>query len=143
MKVIATTSDEHTAPAVVEKPGDGRIVPSKPEENNVLWLTTEGYERFGAPEHLCLKAGDISIHSDLLLHGSEPNRSQRRRCGLAIRYATSDVRITSEWKASSIHCRGADPGPSWPHHPRPDGDKPVFRVIGAERVAKEREREKA
>ncbi|MBA3710630.1 MAG: phytanoyl-CoA dioxygenase family protein [Planctomycetes bacterium] len=103
------------------------IKPSAPEENNVLWLTTEGYERYGTPEHVTLDAGEISIHSDLLLHGSETNRSQRRRCGLAIRYATSDVRRTnSDWTPKSIHCRGSVDPQAWPHHPRPQGDHPEF-----------------
>ncbi|XP_078116977.1 putative alpha-ketoglutarate-dependent hypophosphite dioxygenase [Sander vitreus] len=36
---------------------------------------------------LCpLLAGQMSIHDGLLVHASEPNRSQRRRCGFVIRY---------------------------------------------------------
>ena len=33
-----------------------------------------------------LKAGEISIHHGTIVHGSLPNRSPRRRCGLTIRY---------------------------------------------------------
>ena len=33
-----------------------------------------------------LHAGQVSVHSDLLLHGSGANRSDRRRAGLTIRY---------------------------------------------------------
>ena len=36
----------------------------------------------GRPVDDELKAGEISIHSDLLLHGSEANQSSKRRCGL-------------------------------------------------------------
>jgi non-heme Fe2+,alpha-ketoglutarate-dependent halogenase len=97
---------------------------SLPEEQNVLWLTTEGYERFGAPQATSLRAGELSLHSDLLLHGSPANTSDRRRCTVAIRYATMDVRLTSEWKPPSIRCRGVDPLGYWPHHPRPTGDQP-------------------
>jgi len=39
-----------------------------------------------------LTAGQMSIHSDLLLHGSGANESDRRRCGLTLRYCTADVR---------------------------------------------------
>lgn len=39
-----------------------------------------------------LRAGQMSLHDGLLLHGSPPNRSPRRRCGLAIRFVTPDVR---------------------------------------------------
>lgn len=41
---------------------------------------------------LTLDAGEASIHHANLVHGSPPNRSSRRRCGLAIRYMPPDVR---------------------------------------------------
>lgn len=44
---------------------------------------------------LVLKAGQISIHDGLAIHGSQPNRSQRRRCGLALTYIPTQVRPTS------------------------------------------------
>jgi ectoine hydroxylase-related dioxygenase (phytanoyl-CoA dioxygenase family) len=39
-----------------------------------------------------LRAGQMSLHDGMLLHGSHPNRSTRRRCGLAARFTTPDVR---------------------------------------------------
>jgi hypothetical protein len=39
-----------------------------------------------------LRAGQMSLHDGMLLHGSHPNRSARRRCGLAVRFTTPDVR---------------------------------------------------
>ena len=56
--------------------------PSDPAEHNVLNQTIENVERFGEPVDVELKAGEISVHCDLLLHGSEANNSNRRRCGL-------------------------------------------------------------
>ena len=53
-------------------------------------------------------AGQISLHSDWILHGSEPNRSNRRRCGPAMRYLSADVRAYDGWNANSIWCRGTD-----------------------------------
>ncbi len=41
---------------------------------------------------LPLKAGEISIHDGALIHGSLPNRSTRRRCGLTLRYIPTSVR---------------------------------------------------
>jgi ectoine hydroxylase-related dioxygenase (phytanoyl-CoA dioxygenase family) len=41
---------------------------------------------------LPLRAGQMSLHDGLLLHGSPANRSTRRRCGLAVRFTTPDVR---------------------------------------------------
>ena len=42
-----------------------------------------------------LRAGQMSLHDGMLLHGSHPNRSSRRRCGLAVRFTTPDVRQVS------------------------------------------------
>jgi ectoine hydroxylase-related dioxygenase (phytanoyl-CoA dioxygenase family) len=39
-----------------------------------------------------LKAGQISLHHGALIHGSNPNRSDRRRCGLTLRYVPASVK---------------------------------------------------
>jgi ectoine hydroxylase-related dioxygenase (phytanoyl-CoA dioxygenase family) len=39
-----------------------------------------------------LKAGEISLHHGLTVHGSQPNRSTRRRCGLAMIYIPTYVK---------------------------------------------------
>ena len=39
-----------------------------------------------------LKAGQISLHNDGLLHGSEANHSNRRRCGVTIRFSPVNVK---------------------------------------------------
>ena len=53
-------------------------------ENNVLSQTVDSAADYGdAPVALEMRAGQISLHSDWILHGSEPNGSNRRRCGLA------------------------------------------------------------
>ncbi|XP_041354742.1 phytanoyl-CoA dioxygenase domain-containing protein 1-like [Gigantopelta aegis] len=44
-----------------------------------------------------LKAGQMSLHHGHIVHGSEPNRSNRRRCGFVIRYiATTAYPIKDE-----------------------------------------------
>ncbi len=75
-----------------------------------------------APVALEMRAGQISLHSDWILHGSEPNRSDRRRCGLAMRYLSADVRAYLDWNTNSIWCRGTDPTGHWANHPRPPGE---------------------
>ena len=40
-----------------------------------------------------LKAGQCSLHFPWLIHGSEPNRSGRRRAGLPIRYIPTTTRV--------------------------------------------------
>ena len=39
-----------------------------------------------------LKAGQASLHHGLTVHGSNPNRSNRRRCGMTVRFTTPNVR---------------------------------------------------
>ena len=68
------------------------------------------------------RSGQISLHSDWILRGSEPNRSNRRRCGLAMRYLSADVRAYDGWNANSIWCRSIDAGGHWANHPRPHGE---------------------
>lgn len=41
-----------------------------------------------------LAPGDVSVHHPNLVHGSEPNRSTRRRAGLTIRYIPTAVEVT-------------------------------------------------
>jgi ectoine hydroxylase-related dioxygenase (phytanoyl-CoA dioxygenase family) len=96
---------------------------STAEEANVLNQTVSEPERYGdAPVSLELKAGQMSLHSDWLLHGSDPNHSERRRCGLAMRFLSSDVRAYNDWNQHSIICRGSEPSGHWANHPRPDGE---------------------
>jgi ectoine hydroxylase-related dioxygenase (phytanoyl-CoA dioxygenase family) len=46
--------------------------------------------------NLELKAGEISLHHGMTIHGSQPNRSPRRRCGLAMVYLPTHVRQAGE-----------------------------------------------
>ena len=61
---------------------------------------------------LPLRAGEISLHHGMLVHGSNPNRSTRRRCGLTLRYVPTSVRQTERnshgqgW--SAVLVRGTD-----------------------------------
>ena len=95
---------------------------SDPSESNVLTQTIEGAESFGTPVDVELKAGEISMHSDLLIHGSLPNMSKRRRCGLTLRYCPPDVRAYWDWNKVSIICRGTDRTGHWANVPRPKDD---------------------
>jgi non-haem Fe2+, alpha-ketoglutarate-dependent halogenase len=96
--------------------------PSDPSEHNVLNQTIENVERFGEPVDVELKAGEISIHSDLLLHGSDANESDRRRCGLTLRYCAADVRAGLGWNAKGVIASGVDPFGHWANPPRPETD---------------------
>ncbi len=85
-------------------------------EGNLLSINQEvpvtGAEEASAVD-LCLRAGQISLHHGALIHGSNPNTSGRRRCGLTIRYVPPHVRpieansLRRPWKAVLV--RGTDP----------------------------------
>ena len=97
---------------------------SEPEENNVLSQTVRDADRYGdAPVSLVLKAGEMSLHSDWTLHGSDVNQSEQRRCGLAMRFLSSDVQAYNGWNAHSVICRGQDPTGHWADHARPTGEQ--------------------
>lgn len=73
-----------------------------------------------------LRAGQISLHSDMLLHGSGHNHSDRRRAGMTFRYAAAEVKPLpghEYWLKPGVHCRGTLPE-HWPHRFRPDGEHP-------------------
>ncbi len=95
------------------------------DEQNVLNQTVHDALRYGdAPATVALKAGQMSLHTDLLLHGSDPNRSQRKRVGLTMRFVPPDVRAYRGWNLkSAVVCRGRDPSGHWIHHPRPRFDR--------------------
>ena len=88
------------------------------DPSNVLNQTVPEVEKYGDPVNVQLKAGEASIHSDLLLHGSEANQSTRRRCGLTLRYTTGDVRAYMGWQDKGVVVAG-DPPPHWSNRPRP------------------------
>lgn len=96
-------------------------------DRNVLTQAIDDAETLGSPVNVELPAGSISVHSDLLVHGSLPNRSMRRRCGLTLRYCPPDVRAYWDWNARSIICRGSDPSGHWKHIDRPEG--PIERAF--------------
>ncbi len=96
-----------------------------PENPSVLHLETVGVDAMGKPVSNNLRAGQISMHADMLLHSSLPNLSERRRAGLTIRYCPPEVDIVDEkWKrkVEAIICRGRDPMQRWKHHDRPSSD---------------------
>jgi len=92
------------------------------DESNVLNQTVPEAERFGEPVEVELEAGEISLHSDLLLHGSEANQSNRRRCGLTLRYCPADVRASLGWNEKGVIVSGHDAADHWANPPRPASD---------------------
>lgn len=89
----------------------------------VLGQEIQNVERFGTPVFDELRAGEMSLHADMLAHGSTVNASSRRRCGLTIRYCPPwVVSLNPDWQRQAILCRGVDNSGNWTHNPRPLGD---------------------
>lgn len=77
-----------------------------------------------------LEPGDVEVHHPNIVHGSKPNTSPHRRCGLTIRYIPTSTRIVADEQPypSSFHLRG-DPGVN-SYQPRPvyvEGEHVAFR----------------
>jgi len=89
------------------------------DASKVLNQSVNDAERFGETVDDVLRAGEISLHSDLLLHGSEANNSSRRRCGLTLRYCAAEVRAHLDWNLKGVVVRGTDRDGHWANPPRP------------------------
>jgi ectoine hydroxylase-related dioxygenase (phytanoyl-CoA dioxygenase family) len=95
---------------------------SEEAENNVLNQTVKDIGMYGTEVDIELKAGEISLHSDLLLHGSGLNTSDRRRCGLTLRFCAASVRAELNWNREGVIVKGSDPTGHWADLPRPAVD---------------------
>ena len=93
---------------------------SSEAEQNVLDQTVDQPERYGTPVDIELKAGEISIHTDMLLHSSPANHSNRRRCGITLRYCTPDVSSGFGWTKEGALVSGEDRFGNWANPSRPD-----------------------
>jgi non-heme Fe2+,alpha-ketoglutarate-dependent halogenase len=81
------------------------------DTDSVLMLECErGQFREDGAVDVTLKAGEVSIHDDKLVHGSPANPSDHRRAGLTLRYSRTNVKcdlsVNPHFKA--YLCRGVD-----------------------------------
>jgi non-haem Fe2+, alpha-ketoglutarate-dependent halogenase len=71
---------------------------------------------------LPLAPGEMSLHHVRLIHGSEPNPSDRRRIGYAIRYLPTHVRQAVGTRDSATLVRGVDRFGNFTPEQAPDAD---------------------
>ncbi len=120
---IDAADEENSAMRFIPGTHDkGIFKEQKTEGPSVLNIETVGAEDMGRPFSNILNAGQMSLHADMLVHGSKPNLSDRRRCALTIRYCPPEVHIIDDiWEASveAIICRGEDKSGRWEHHEKP------------------------
>jgi non-heme Fe2+,alpha-ketoglutarate-dependent halogenase len=108
------------------------------DQNNLL---TRGQEIAvdvpdGAGVDVVLKAGEMSLHHVLLVHGSGPNTTDDRRIGFAIRYIPPHVRQLKV-RDSAMLVRGRDAHGNFDMEPEPRADLDPA-ALAAHRDATER-----
>lgn len=69
-----------------------------------------------------LSRGQFSLHHELIVHGSNDNRSKERRIGLAVRYIAPSARQVVDSRDTATLVRGADRYGHFEHEPRPRAD---------------------
>lgn len=108
-------------------PGSHRVGALKTKQagdDAVFSQEIEDRSHLREPEYNELKAGTFSLHSDMIAHGSDPNRSDRRRCGLTIRYCSPHIvsPLDPEWAECAIACRGNCDSGNWVFNERPQSE---------------------
>lgn len=123
---IDDVNEENAAMKVIPRShlhGQIKFNTSNESEFNVLNQTVPNPEDYGDdPVSINLQAGQIELHSDLLLHGSEANTSNKRRCGLTMRFLPPEVIAYNGWGSKSIITKGNDPYGHWKETTIPEGE---------------------
>jgi len=83
-----------------------------------------------------LRAGEMSLHHVNIIHGSNPNRTDGRRVGFAIRFITPDVSQAGE-RPPAVLARGRDDFHHFELLPKPP-DGPIDDAIAAQAAAARR-----
>ncbi len=131
---VYDTDKENAAMKII--PGSHKIkaYPHNQNDNSNYLLDKEVSSKYIKDDkvvYMDLKAGEISLHSDALLHGSDENKSSRPRCGIVLRYSPTDVKVDiSEWPFFSIQLvRGEDKYNHNPVAPIPRGEATPVRPM--------------
>ncbi len=136
-------TDDENAPMLF-LPGSHRQGPlpwrQSDDPNVVLGQELADTESFGTPVANVLPAGSMSLHADMLAHGSVGNLSDRRRCGLTIRYCAPGASkpLDPHYAGRAVLARGEDTTGWWTHNPEPadddlapQDDNPIYDVATA------------
>jgi ectoine hydroxylase-related dioxygenase (phytanoyl-CoA dioxygenase family) len=70
------------------------------QAGTTLPLSLDGIDVSGA-RAVELKAGQFSVHNPFVFHGSSANRSQRRRCGITLKYIPTYVKLDRSFVSPS------------------------------------------
>ena len=131
---VYDTDKENAAMKIIPGSHKGKYYPHKINKNKNYLLAEEVTKEHideNSKVYMELKAGEISLHSDALLHGSDENNSLRPRCGIVLRYSPTDVKADlSKWPFFSVqHVRGLDEFQNNPIAPVPRGEATPVRPM--------------
>jgi ectoine hydroxylase-related dioxygenase (phytanoyl-CoA dioxygenase family) len=84
-----------------------------------------------------LQPGELSLHHVRIVHGSDPNPSDQRRIGFAIRYVPTYLKQTAGPRDSAMLVRGVDHYHHFEMEPRPQADMHPDAVAVHKRVTEE------
>lgn len=124
-------------------PGSHRKVLEHRDVPNATNMLTRGQEIAAEVNEadavdIVLAPGQFSLHHELMVHGSNDNRSTERRIGLAVRYIAPTARQVVEKKDTATLVRGADRYGHFEHEPRPRADMAPEAVDYLEKLLSER-----
>lgn len=105
-------------------------------ENNLL---TRGQEvqvdvDLAKVVNIVLQPGEFSLHHVRIVHGSDPNRSNDRRIGFAIRYIPTYLKQIAGPRDSAMLVRGVDNYDHFDMEPRPKSDNHPDAVAAHQRI---------
>ena len=126
LSVYDTDKDNSAMRVVTGSHKQNKYFHSVVKKNNYLLDQEVSYDQIDENEitYIDLKAGEISLHTDALLHGSGANYSNRPRCGIVMRFSPTKVKADlSIWPFFSIQvARGVDTFKYNPVAPIPKGE---------------------
>ena len=129
---VYDTDESNAAMKVVSSSHKKNSYMHKLNDNNNLLLNHEVSEdQFDKNKivSLNLKAGEMSLHTDALLHCSDANYSDQPRCGITMRFSPTNVKADLEvWPSFSTQLsRGVDKFNYNPVAPTPRGEATPVR----------------
>ena len=98
------------------------------DDHDLSGKSAELPEGLDAPFDVVMKAGEMSFHHPLALHGSNPNASAEPRIGLSATYSTPGLHRNGT--ALALVRGSVGPQPGFPHSSKPE-DRPLEEAVTA------------
>jgi non-heme Fe2+,alpha-ketoglutarate-dependent halogenase len=118
LRVIPGTHRLGTLPVKLFKDADNMLKISREVDPASVGKTID----FASEVSIELEPGEMSLHSNGIVHGSQANNSDRRRIGWACIYAPPHVKRLAEGPSLATLCRGEDRYGHFEHEPEPRED---------------------